>query len=59
MKVLRKLGCCLKIKVGIVWSLNRNARHQVILPGKVPEIAEQVVVGYIQFMMSSVTTATP
>ena len=24
MKVLRKLGCCLQIEVGIVWSLCRN-----------------------------------
>jgi len=44
MKVLQKLGCCLQIEVGVVWSLCRNGRHQVNLFGQVPEIVEQVVV---------------
>jgi len=42
--VLRKLGGGLQIEVGIVQSLCRNARHQVISFGQVSEIVEYVVV---------------
>ena len=58
MKVLRKLGCCLQIEVGIVSSLCRNGHHQVISFVQVPEIVESVVVIF-KFMsyQSSVTIA--